>query len=70
MDKDEALRIAMEHVKPWDGGLSLAAFWEEADYWCVSFQLPDDPGGVRALPARHRVEVNKATGKVRDCPQR
>jgi hypothetical protein len=71
VERDDAVQIATEHLEPSRRkGMMLHATVEYPDCWSVSFEWPDPSGEIRALPTILRLEVDKLTKQVTECPGR
>jgi hypothetical protein len=71
MTRDEAVRLAAEHLEPWRReGMRFGNAVEYPDCWSVSFDWPDPEGVLRALPTGLRLEVDKASKQVTEFPRR
>jgi hypothetical protein len=71
MTRDEAVRLAAEHLEPWRRqGMRLESAVEYTDCWSVSFDWPDPEGLIWALPTGLRLEVDKVSKRVTEFPRR
>ena len=71
VEKDEAVRLAAEHVEPsWRKGMCFDAAVEYPDCWSISFDWPEPDGAVRSLPTGIRLEVDKVSKTVTHFPRR